>query len=267
MHKHDEYAVKGWNPEDYPRSVLSGRTNEEVRADPEWMWRSDLPPSEASVPVRHPGSGALEGLATGPHHSASGPSRTCCPGHPRLVRYLTRSVTVQVGAPRCAIADPGHENGPGLTSFRAVSGSVGPTPNDRTSGRSRMRRMRDREHDGPGGRARSAGVRPRSAPGAAAAPRRLARSCPGRRPRPLPRILRRDRRRNLRIRLRPGDRLHALEIPDPAAGTRRQVIQEAYAAFQAGLHVALYCRPTSCSVLASWPRSCSPRATRPRPER
>lgn len=25
MHKHDEYAVKGWNPEDYPRSVLSGR--------------------------------------------------------------------------------------------------------------------------------------------------------------------------------------------------------------------------------------------------
>ena len=66
MHKHDEYAVKGWNPEDYPRSVLSGRTNEEVRADPERMWRSDLPPSEASVPVRHPGSGPLEGLATGP---------------------------------------------------------------------------------------------------------------------------------------------------------------------------------------------------------
>ncbi len=33
-------------------------------------------------------------------------------------------------APRCAIADSGHGNGPGLTSFRAVSGSVGPTPND-----------------------------------------------------------------------------------------------------------------------------------------
>ncbi len=66
MHKHDEYAVKGWNPEDYPRSVLSGRTNEEVRADPERMWRSELPPSEASVPVRHPGSGPSEGLATGP---------------------------------------------------------------------------------------------------------------------------------------------------------------------------------------------------------
>jgi bifunctional non-homologous end joining protein LigD len=52
MHKHDEYAVKGWDPEDHPRSVLSGRTNDEVKADPERMWRSDLPASEASVTLR-----------------------------------------------------------------------------------------------------------------------------------------------------------------------------------------------------------------------
>ena len=51
FHKHDEYAVKGWNPEDYPESVLSGRTNDEVKADPERMWRSDLPPAQASVPA------------------------------------------------------------------------------------------------------------------------------------------------------------------------------------------------------------------------
>jgi bifunctional non-homologous end joining protein LigD len=51
FHKHDEYAVKGWNPEDYPKSVLSGRTNDEVKADPERMWRSDLPPDQASVPA------------------------------------------------------------------------------------------------------------------------------------------------------------------------------------------------------------------------
>ncbi|HXP55774.1 MAG TPA: DNA polymerase ligase N-terminal domain-containing protein, partial [Streptosporangiaceae bacterium] len=51
FHKHDEYAVKGWNPEDHPKSVLSGRTNDEVKADPERMWRSDLPPSQASVPA------------------------------------------------------------------------------------------------------------------------------------------------------------------------------------------------------------------------
>jgi bifunctional non-homologous end joining protein LigD len=51
FHKHDEYAVKGWNPEDYPKSVLSGRTNDEVKAHPDRMWRSDLPPSQASVPA------------------------------------------------------------------------------------------------------------------------------------------------------------------------------------------------------------------------
>src|ERR1700749_3753728 len=51
FHKHDEYAVKGWDPEDHPKSVLSGRTNDEVKADPERMWRSDLPPSKASVPA------------------------------------------------------------------------------------------------------------------------------------------------------------------------------------------------------------------------
>src|SRR5262249_53922907 len=52
LHKRDEYAVEGWNPEDYPRSVLSGRTNEEVKADPERMWRSDQPASRASVSLK-----------------------------------------------------------------------------------------------------------------------------------------------------------------------------------------------------------------------
>ena len=51
LHKHDDYAVPGWNPEDHPRSVLSGRTNDEVKADPHRMWRSDLPPGQASVPI------------------------------------------------------------------------------------------------------------------------------------------------------------------------------------------------------------------------
>jgi bifunctional non-homologous end joining protein LigD len=53
LHKDDEYAVRGWDPEDYPESVLSGRTNEQVRADPERMWRSGLPPAQASVALRH----------------------------------------------------------------------------------------------------------------------------------------------------------------------------------------------------------------------
>ncbi len=54
LHKHDEHAVDGWDPEDYPRSVLSGRTNDEVKADPERVWRADLPPDQASVALRRP---------------------------------------------------------------------------------------------------------------------------------------------------------------------------------------------------------------------
>jgi bifunctional non-homologous end joining protein LigD len=66
LHKRDEYAEPGWDPEDQPRSVLSGRTNEEVKADPERIWRSDLPPSEASVAVQRayqaPGEDELAAL-------------------------------------------------------------------------------------------------------------------------------------------------------------------------------------------------------------
>jgi bifunctional non-homologous end joining protein LigD len=58
LHKDDEAAVPGWNPEDYPRSVLSGRTNEEVKADPDRIWRSDLPPAQASVSLRPPSDGS-----------------------------------------------------------------------------------------------------------------------------------------------------------------------------------------------------------------
>jgi bifunctional non-homologous end joining protein LigD len=52
LHKHDEHAVDGWDPEDHPRSVVTGRTNDEVKADPEWLWRSDLPAAEAAVALR-----------------------------------------------------------------------------------------------------------------------------------------------------------------------------------------------------------------------
>ena len=52
MHKHDDYAVEGWDAEDHPLSVLSGRTNDQVKADPDRIWRSDLPAAEASVELR-----------------------------------------------------------------------------------------------------------------------------------------------------------------------------------------------------------------------
>ena len=80
LHKDDDDAVSGWNPEDYPESVLSGRTNEEVRADPDRVWRSDLPPAQASVtlrPARIAGPtaaelAALDGLGAGGRWEAFG---------------------------------------------------------------------------------------------------------------------------------------------------------------------------------------------------
>ena len=57
LHKNDEFAVAGWDPEQHPRSVLSGRTNDEVLADPDRMWRSDLPASEASIALKEPVAG------------------------------------------------------------------------------------------------------------------------------------------------------------------------------------------------------------------
>jgi bifunctional non-homologous end joining protein LigD len=49
LHKRDAHAVDGWDPEEHPRSVLSGRTNDEVADDPDRVWRSDAPAAEAAV--------------------------------------------------------------------------------------------------------------------------------------------------------------------------------------------------------------------------
>ena len=49
LHKNDDEARPGWDPEDHPRSVKSGRTNDEVKAEPDALWRSDRPAAEAKV--------------------------------------------------------------------------------------------------------------------------------------------------------------------------------------------------------------------------
>jgi bifunctional non-homologous end joining protein LigD len=51
MHKHDDAAVDGWDPEDHPRSVLTGRTNDEVAAAPDLQWHSERPAAEAAEEV------------------------------------------------------------------------------------------------------------------------------------------------------------------------------------------------------------------------
>lgn len=41
IHKNDEHAVPGWDAEDHPHSVKSGRTNDEVAAAPAATWSPD----------------------------------------------------------------------------------------------------------------------------------------------------------------------------------------------------------------------------------
>jgi bifunctional non-homologous end joining protein LigD len=52
LHKNDDHAQPGWSAEDYPESVKTGRTNDEVKAAPEAEWHSDRPADEAEVRLR-----------------------------------------------------------------------------------------------------------------------------------------------------------------------------------------------------------------------
>lgn len=54
LHKDDEHARPGWTADSEPRSVKSGRTNDEVAAAPETLWRSDLPADSAAVSLARP---------------------------------------------------------------------------------------------------------------------------------------------------------------------------------------------------------------------
>jgi bifunctional non-homologous end joining protein LigD len=49
FHKRDEFATAGWDAEQFPQSVRSGRTNDEVKAHPDAVWRSDAPAALASI--------------------------------------------------------------------------------------------------------------------------------------------------------------------------------------------------------------------------
>ena len=51
VHKNDEHARHGWTADDHPRSVLSGRTNDEVAAAPDALWQSGVPAAEAELPL------------------------------------------------------------------------------------------------------------------------------------------------------------------------------------------------------------------------
>ncbi|GAA4871564.1 DNA polymerase ligase N-terminal domain-containing protein [Saccharopolyspora cebuensis] len=73
LHKKDDDAATGWNPEEHPQSVKTGRTNDEVAADPEAMWRTDRPAESAETPVRRGGGkGGGKGGGRGGSTTVSG---------------------------------------------------------------------------------------------------------------------------------------------------------------------------------------------------
>ncbi len=57
IHKRDDAAASGWDAEEYPRSVKSGRTNDEVRQGLPALWDPRAPAGEAAIDL----TGAAEG--------------------------------------------------------------------------------------------------------------------------------------------------------------------------------------------------------------
>jgi len=112
LHKNDDDAVEGWDPEDHPRSVLSGRTNDEVKADPQRMWRSDLPAAQASVPI-----GSAAGDPPGGCAAATGRDRVKA-GDRARGGDLARAGDRAKGGDRPA--EPAAAEGPGAAALDAL---------------------------------------------------------------------------------------------------------------------------------------------------
>src|SRR5207237_9983975 len=49
IHKRDDAAVPGWDAEDHPASVKTGRTNDEVKTDRDAIWISHAPAAVAEI--------------------------------------------------------------------------------------------------------------------------------------------------------------------------------------------------------------------------
>jgi len=49
IHKRDEFAEAGWDAEDHPQSVKTGRTNDEVKANRDAIWISQQPAATAGI--------------------------------------------------------------------------------------------------------------------------------------------------------------------------------------------------------------------------
>ncbi|HEX5591290.1 MAG TPA: DNA ligase D [Candidatus Limnocylindrales bacterium] len=67
IHKRDEHAVAGWDAEDHPTSVKTGRTNDEVKENRDAIWVSEAPAAAARIDLANaipaPMPGFIEPMA------------------------------------------------------------------------------------------------------------------------------------------------------------------------------------------------------------
>src|SRR5439155_18261995 len=59
IHKRDESAVSGWDAEDFPQSVKTGRTNDEVKGERTALWQSGAPAAKAEIDLSKAASAKL----------------------------------------------------------------------------------------------------------------------------------------------------------------------------------------------------------------
>jgi bifunctional non-homologous end joining protein LigD len=62
IHKRDDASVEGWDAEDHPKSVKTGRTNDEVREDRDAIWISQAPAALAEIDLSGAKTAKLPGF-------------------------------------------------------------------------------------------------------------------------------------------------------------------------------------------------------------
>ena len=69
--KRDEAYVAGWDAEDHPQSVKTGRTNDDVKADRDALWNGEAPAAAAEIDL----TGAVEAQDAALHRADAGHAR------------------------------------------------------------------------------------------------------------------------------------------------------------------------------------------------
>ncbi|MEN3299727.1 MAG: bifunctional non-ous end joining protein LigD, partial [Pseudonocardia sp.] len=131
VHKNDDHAVGGWDPEEHPHSVRSGCTNDEVAEAPAALWQSDTDVEHAEVALDGPASwdpptpdelAALDGLRSKGRWSIAGRELTLtnldkglfpgCDGEPPVTKRDLIRYYAQVGPGCCLPRRPAGEHAP-----------------------------------------------------------------------------------------------------------------------------------------------------------